>query len=393
MFRLFTATKDYQPVFGDGDSLVRPLGEVPALVSALAKSFRNDRGERANIELGWWYTGTNDTHLDQARFARTIGFYSAERDKLDAVVSSSAHTTASLAVDRDSRDVGLLLISVFPRLSESGFMDQRCTFISKRGHLILDRPIAATLTADLRDQLFRRTEKKIDQITDHDIADFIIHHPDRDEFRYRTYDALAGLDRARTTVVVTIPHSLRSIGAIGTQHAHYPLRNFVEEIRENRYAKGEMIADGHIHEALTPRRIQGDSWLQQLADRYGAVGAASTLTLFDVEQLLQCEKNIQVFGVPWVQYAAREIYVIDDNGEVRGHSVLNMNRIMHDQAKLDRFLTVANAALDNQPDEGASDAEFDRYERDYRLPFHEMIQEFTTRKGISEPLAPTDYSW
>lgn len=355
--------------------MIRSVTEVPRLVASLAKSFRNDRGERVNIEFYWMYTGTNSRTLDQARFARTIGFHSSKRDILDKIIDPTATTFPSIAVHPKTQGIGLHLISVPQEISGAGFMDERSTFIPHIGHLILDRPLAANLNLELQQHLMQQTGKTIEQISNNDLLSFVLNHSQSKEFHY-----CSGTEK-----IVSIPASMTVINAIGTQHTHYPLRPLMEQMRENKFSNGELIADGHIHEALTAKRISKDPWLQKLADRYGAVKAAATLSLFDVQGLLQMEDFSKIFvDIPedtlGTQYAAREIFVIDDFGEVKAHSILNFAEIMKDEKSFIKFLTVAKTSLASPADQ------------DYRLEFHDMIQEFTVQKNVDEPLVPSDYS-
>ena len=375
MLSFLSGRKDYQPVFKEGDSLIIHPNQVPKTVTALAKSFRNDKGERVNIENYWLYTGSGKDALDQARFGRTIGFHSSRRDKLDKFIDPTARTFPAIAVNSKTKEIGIRLVTL-PMEAETGFMDERSTFISNKGHLIFDRPIAANLNPEFQEELVQKTGKKIEKILEEDLFNFVLNHPQKEEVNFSNGNGNSqGHEK-----IITIPRSMTNINAIGTQHSHYPLRGLMEQMKENRYANGESIADGHIHEALSPKRIGGDPWLQQLAQRYGPVRASATLSLFDVDQLLQMENTGKQFGVPWVQYAAREIFVINDEGEVKAHSVLNMAGIMNDEQRLNRFVNVSKTSLSAPVN------------ADYRLKFHDMILDFTTQKNVDEPLTPKDYA-
>lgn len=374
MLSLFGGTKAYDPVFKEGDSLIRRIDEVPRLVAALAKSFMNDKMERVNIENYWLYTGSSNDAIDQARFGRTIGFYSSRRDVLDRIVDTTARTYPAIAVNPRTKDVGIRLV-FSPNESETGFMDERSTFISNRGHLIFDRPFAANLNPEFQKQLMQAIGKNLEKITHDDLYNFVLNHPQKLEVVYSNGNGTPhGSDK-----IITIPASMTIINTIGTQHSYYPLRSFLEQMKENKYANGELIGDGHIHEALTSKRIGGDLWLQKLAQRYGPVKAAATLSLFDVDTVLQMENIGPYFDISWVQHAARELFVIDDDGDLKAHSVVNISAIMKDDQRLNRFVDVSKTALS-----APSNA-------DYRLKWHDMMQEFTTQKGINEPLTQRDF--
>ena len=374
MLSFLSGRKDYQPVFKEGDSLIIHPNQVPKTVTALAKSFRNDKGERVNIENYWLFTGSGKDTLDQARFVRTIGFHISRRIELARIIDSTARTFPAIAINPKTKDIGIRLVSL-PNESETGFMIEMSMFIS-RGHLSFDRPLAANLNPDLQRQLVQATGKTIEKVSDEDLFSFVLNHQQREEVRYSNGNGTS----SGSEKLVTIPSSMTEIKLIGTQYSYHPLRSFMEQMKENKYASGELIADGHIHEALSPKRIGGDPWLQQLAQRYGPVRASATLSLFDVDQLLQMENHGVYYGVPWVQYAAREIFVINDEGEVKAHSVLNMAGIMNDEQRLNRFVNVSKTSLSAPVN------------ADYRLKFHDMILDFTTQKNVDEPLTPKDYA-
>lgn len=362
----------YSPVFTKGAPQSVPIADVPKTVAALAKSFFDNDGNRTNIELHWLYTGTTDKVLDEAWFPRTLGFQHAARDILDGIIDPTAVTLPEIAVLEQSRLAGIRLHSFPPNAAEVEFSSERSTFISKR-HLILDRPLSAHLNPDLQEQLMRNTGKSLQEVSESELIDFVLRHPLR-KVVDRSLDSVVGSAGALTT----LPGSMSCIGSIGTRHANYPLRSTFEKMQCNRYAGSERIVDGHIHEALTRRRIGGDPWLQKLADRYGPVKAAATLSLFDVDSLMQMENLGPHFGVSWVQYAAREIFVIDDDGTVKAHSVLNVDAMSDEQ--FSKFIQVSKTSLS-----APSNAEC-------RLEFHDMIQEFTVQRGVDRPMVFADYA-
>ena len=63
-----------------------------------------------------------------------------------------------------------------------------------------------------------------------------------------------------------------------------------------------------------------------------------------------------------------------------GHSVLNMVRIIDDDAFFNRFVDTTKRAL-GSPNNG-----------DLRLAYHDMIQDFTAQKPLRESLTPADDS-
>jgi len=86
---------------------------------------------------------------------------------------------------------------------------------------------------------------------------------------------------------------------------------------------------------------------------------------------------------PGMQHDARELYVINDKGEVVDHSVLNINNIWSVPEKIDRFQAVVAEAKEALGTER---------EIETKIKYHDMMHEFTTQKGVNEPLEPRDYA-
>jgi len=344
----------------------------------MARSFRDDRGQRALIENHWIYTGSgNGNVLDQARFGTTIGAKLLHHDALDRRVSATDRSHTSLAFVERTRDIGIYLTTFPTRDSESGVMDAKSTFISNSGHLILDRPLAAYLKTAFRGQLAAAFSEDIARLSNDQLITFLSTHPDK--------MGVIHVNANGPEKLVYLPDSL-DVSIFATENSYHPTRSFYEQLNENSYEDGELMVDGHTHRALTPQRIGSDALLNALSQRFGAINGAAVLSLSDAQTITELKRASTAYGFKkpdgsqrTVDYAARELYVIDDSGNVVAHSVFNIMAMWDDQSRVQKFENAVRAAL-HAPTELA-----------HRLAYHDVMHELTTTKGINEPLAPRDY--
>jgi hypothetical protein len=370
----FRRKAEYRPAIADGQSLTRSVLEVPAIVAALANSFKHADGKPAVLENTWLYTGSSERTLDRVWFGSTIGLSGNFEDLLDRVINIVDQTNVSLGVNPKSGDIGVHIIASPHNIDHEKQNATQGIFVPDRKHLLRDRPLASYLHPDVRGPLIARYSGSNQNISNRQLAEFVLTHHQREE------SVCAIGDSDESAAIAYIPRSM-TVNLFATAGSYNPTRAFFEPpIRSNRFESGELIADGHIHRALTPRRNANDSWLHTLAKRYGHIRIAATLSPFDCQTLMSREHLGKHFGVPSFQDAARELFVIDDDGRIVGHSVFNLVSLYADNRQFERFVQVTRQTLKD-----STNAEL-------RLLFHDMMIEFTTQKGIDEQLLESDYS-
>ena len=363
--------KVYLPVFGEGESTVVQVNKVPQVVQQFAKSFHDSEGKRKSVEVyGIYLLGPQpelNPELNRAVFPRIVGVQSTRREALDNVVKPLARTFPAIAAFIHSREIGLRLVSL-PQAEdeETGFQQEDSTIISSKGHLILDRPFAANLNSEYQKQLVQVTGKKIEDVSDEDLFKFIDGHGNKIQIPSSNRDG---------KTIITIPGSMANISLLSTPYSYHPLRPFMEQINGNQFRNGEVLVDLHSHLVLEPT----NPWFQTLHDRFGSVKGSATLSFTDLNKLIDIENWCKNFGKEFVQYGARELYVMNLKGDVVAHSVFPMSKIMRDEQVLRKFLRVFRTAFVVPSVEN-------------RIAVHDLMQELTIQKGVNEPLTPKDYA-
>lgn len=362
------------PVFADDDSMRRPIDAVPGIVSRMAKSFATSRGTGAGIETHWLYTGSGNGALDTAWFGQTIGVDLAD-DGLDRIVRGFDHLSTALAVRLPRNELGIQL-TFTPAVGDAAMAQVECTFIPDERKLIRDRPLARLLIQPYRSEL-AAMYGELDRITDEQLATFVLAHRRTERIRYPN----AGADGAPSTQLAYLPASLRA-NVFSTPGSYHPTRSFLQPaLAANRYDNGDTIVDGHVHRALTAKRNGGDPWLTQLADRYGGPAkAAAVLSLADSEQFLQIEHWGRRFDRSDLQYAARELFVTDDDANVVAHSVFPMHTVLADDTLFARFVDVLKRCSVSPTN------------ADLRLRYHDMMMELTLQLPLDRSLRLSDYA-
>lgn len=368
--------KTFDPVFSEGEIVNRPSATVPNLVDRLVKSFRDRNGAPATVEMCWLYTGTTTHQLDVAWFPQTIGVLNAPTMMLDRLLDETNYIYPALGFQPESGELGVQFTVVPPSAPTDGItVGAPGLFVSYQKRLICDRHLTQYLKPFVRSQLSTKYGLSSGEATDTQLIQFILSHEQRCEASYPRDEP------HRFDKVIYIPNSM-SISSIATEISNHPTRAFVEPaMRANRYQEdgNPLFADGHIHRALTERHINGDPWLTAFARRYGPQASAGMLSLFDADVILRMEHLGANYGLPAFTHAARELYVVDDNAELVGHSVLNVSALWSDEQRIGKFFNLTWDALKAPKDP------------DRRFAYHDMMMEYTKQKGIAEALSPRDY--
>jgi hypothetical protein len=352
------------------------VSQVAELVNDFARRLTRVDGSPARAETYWLYTGRSEAQLDAVWFGKTLGFAQESAQQLfDKAINLVDHTFTSLAIHLASGRLGVHITTApSSGLSESVLHLPPQLFLFAEELFVLDGDIATYIAPAERRYLSQTPTRVAGGSISQDLTAFILSHPKRVDVTFPASSSLQGGS------VAYVPGSLL-VDLYGTKGSCHLTRGYFEPIvRHNKFDGGSLLADGHIHRSLTAQQISGNAWLADLARRYGPVQAANTLSLQDVEWLMGIEHIGKYYNVPEFQFAARELYVLDNSNHIVAHSVLNMVAIMNDDSTFERFVDVAKKALGSP-----NDAQL-------RMAFHDMLQDLTTKKEPLDPLSPTDYA-
>ena len=351
---------------------------MPHTVAQFAKSFYLANASRHPVEFVWEYTSpTRRDIYTQVHFPVLLGVAHDKRGYLNRLINVIDHTSTGLALHVNSGHIGVQINTHSQERDDGIFFKPSSMFASDTTHLVRDRPLAAYLAQNYQRELVDTFDVPIEEITDDELRDFLCGHQ-----RKIWADHSIGTPENQNQVLY-LPNSML-VDAFGTEGAYHPTRAYVEPLYKiNVFEGGCFKANGHVHRALDAKRIELEpkqkEWYKKLVGIYGEVGAANMLTLVDVESAVKLGSIGPQLGLPRSQYAFREIFVVDSDRNIVGHSVLDFIKLYKNKTALRDFVNAYNAAYASPSNEAL------------RLEFHKTVKAATRELDVDQPITEDDY--
>jgi hypothetical protein len=342
--------------------------EVPEFIGNLVASYSPVATE-ANVV----YFGTNADSLDKARAGKSLGIINAGDDLLDRYISQENYTYTSLAFSRTTGKVGAFLQTQYDSTELGVVPVGPGLFVGKDRHIAADRSFGEILTPALQGQFEKTMRLAIEEATDKQLVEFILQSDPLKMF-------VPTGDASTQEEIVYLPKSMNPC-VFGTEYSFHPTRSFVEPIyRLNQFQSGRFIGDAHVHFELTEKiASRNPGFYQRIIREFGgSVEASNMLSLPDINRFRTIRTTAQALGLPTLNYAFREIYVVDAKARVVAHSVFNFSEFAADSIGFKNFMALSKATADS------SDPEL-------RMEFQRVVKNHTKSLPVDQPISVDDY--